>query len=100
MDLDDVGTAGPRGPHFTHAFESLDEVGRAWRDCLLLPTSQTALGQRWFIVPLWLLFVICVVPTAWAWRGRGRRGVNACATCGYALTGNVTGRCPECGEPK
>jgi hypothetical protein len=22
-----------------------------------------------------------------------------CVSCGYNLTGNVSGRCPECGEP-
>ena len=24
---------------------------------------------------------------------------NRCTKCGYDLTGNVSGRCPECGEP-
>jgi uncharacterized paraquat-inducible protein A len=28
---------------------------------------------------------------------RGRQGV--CSECGYDLTGNVSGRCPECGLP-
>lgn len=28
------------------------------------------------------------------WRGEGK-----CAKCGYDLTGNVSGRCPECGAP-
>ena len=32
------------------------------------------------------------------WRRRpSRRGV--CARCGYDLTGNTSGTCPECGEP-
>jgi len=26
------------------------------------------------------------------------RGVPICVPCGYDLTGNVSGRCPECGE--
>ena len=31
---------------------------------------------------------------------RGRRKVpGACRACGYDLTGNVSGRCPECGRP-
>jgi hypothetical protein len=31
---------------------------------------------------------------------RDRRGArdNLCATCRYNLTGNTTGRCPECGS--
>jgi hypothetical protein len=27
------------------------------------------------------------------------RGVAICVRCGYDLTGNVSGRCPECGQP-
>jgi predicted Zn-ribbon and HTH transcriptional regulator len=30
------------------------------------------------------------------WRLAGTEGM--CAECGYNLTGNVSGRCPECGE--
>jgi len=29
----------------------------------------------------------------------GRRSANCCATCGYNLTGNTSGVCPECGSP-
>jgi len=25
--------------------------------------------------------------------------VDACNSCGYSLVGNVSGRCPECGQP-
>lgn len=28
-----------------------------------------------------------------------RRRSGLCVTCGYDLTGNITGRCPECGAP-
>ncbi len=31
-------------------------------------------------------------------RRRMRHEPNQCRSCGYDLTGNVTGRCPECGE--
>lgn len=27
------------------------------------------------------------------------RAAGKCAKCGYDWTGNVSGRCPECGEP-
>lgn len=36
------------------------------------------------------------VESANARRGR-RRGAPRCDDCGYDLTGNVSGRCPECG---
>lgn len=29
----------------------------------------------------------------------GRRSANCCATCGYNLTGNTSGVCPECASP-
>lgn len=53
-------------------------------------------------IPLWLVFtVLGAYPTVAFIRGpvrrwrRGRKG--SCFKCGYNLTGNVTGVCPECG---
>lgn len=36
---------------------------------------------------------------AWGWLGEPRSGAvpGYCAACEYDLTGNVSGRCPECG---
>jgi hypothetical protein len=52
--------------------------------------------------PLWLVFVtLAAVPTIAFIRGplrqwrRRRRGL--CVSCGYNLTGNLSGSCPECG---
>ena len=48
----------------------------------------------------------CVVMLPWAFRHRARRslriqlrerGEPICISCGYNLTGNVSGTCPECG---
>jgi len=33
-----------------------------------------------------------------AWRRWGRRTPGVCEKCGYNLTGNVSGVCPECGQ--
>ena len=30
---------------------------------------------------------------------RRRRQLGLCLNCGYNLTGNVSGICPECGQP-
>jgi hypothetical protein len=51
------------------------------------------------ILPLWLPGVALLsAGTALLWhRRRPREGY--CSTCGYNLTGNVSGRCPECGTP-
>jgi hypothetical protein len=55
-------------------------------------------------LPLWPTFVLLACyPTIAFIRGpvrrwhRRRRGM--CAQCGYNLTGNVSGICPECGSP-
>ncbi len=49
--------------------------------------------------PLWLPFLLLALPTGllfWS-DHRKRMRPNACATCGYDLTGNTSGKCPECG---
>jgi len=57
--------------------------------------------QRYLIMPLWLPFAVFAGPTLILWfldrRRRFPRG--HCQKCGYDLTGNVSGRCPECGTP-
>ena len=50
------------------------------------------------VLPLWLPSAILFLPVAFFWwRDRRRRSPTACRSCGYDLTGNVSGVCPECG---
>jgi hypothetical protein len=50
-------------------------------------------------LPLWVPLVIIVVPTSYLWWSDRRPiPLGRCQNCGYDLTGNVSGRCPECGE--
>ena len=50
-------------------------------------------------MPLWVPFLVVAVPTAFLfWRDRRRVLPGHCQKCGYNLTGNVSGVCPECGE--
>ena len=50
-------------------------------------------------IPCWNLFIVLAAGTFWAWmRSPGRHKSGHCQKCGYDLTGNVSGRCPECGE--
>ena len=60
-------------------------------------------GFRWSIgLPMWALFVVFTAYPASALvrgfvRGWRRRKLGLCLKCGYDLTGNVSGVCPECG---
>jgi hypothetical protein len=49
-------------------------------------------------LPLWLISIAIVAFTIWRKRRR-RRDPTACPTCGYNLTANTSGICPECGTP-
>jgi hypothetical protein len=55
--------------------------------------------SRCLIVPLWLPLALVAGPTAFLWwLDRRRIPPGHCRKCGYNLTGNVSGTCPECGE--
>ena len=64
-------------------------------------------GVRWgfeMLVPFWFLSMLFAVYPSFAiirspYRRRHlRRKKGLCLKCGYNLTGNVSGVCPECGE--
>ena len=52
------------------------------------------------LAPFWLLFIAAAIPTAILW-DRDRRAIppGQCLHCGYNLTGNKSGVCPECATP-
>ena len=50
------------------------------------------------VLPLWLVFtVVCVVTAFLFWRDRRRIQAGHCQRCGYDLRMNASGQCPECG---
>jgi hypothetical protein len=52
----------------------------------------------WLIaIPLWFPLLLALIPTVYLWRTDRRRLPGFCKKCGYNLTGNETGKCPECG---
>ena len=67
------------------------------------PQASSAFHSSIAYVPLWLLLLLTAIPTAWLWH-RDRRLFSSppdhlsCRGCGYDLTGNLSGVCPECGE--
>ncbi len=50
------------------------------------------------LAPLWLAFLVALVPIIWLLRNRNHPP-GRCPACGYDLRGNLSGRCPECGTP-
>lgn len=75
---------------------------QTWRfDSRLLPFLSDQIGSASLDnvgVPLYLLFLGLVGGTVLCWRAdRPTPAVGICPRCGYDLTGNVSGRCPECG---
>ncbi len=64
----------------------------------VLPRGVALDGAGAVSVPLWILLALTGAPTALLWWSDGRRAPPGhCRRCGYDLTGNVSGRCPECG---
>ena len=57
-------------------------------------------GVRAVGVPLWIPFLLVALPTAFLWYLDRRIPPGHCQRCGYDLTGNVSGRCSECGVEK
>jgi hypothetical protein len=63
-----------------------------------LPVLMSDKRNWWsFYLPLWIPLVVVAVPTAFLWHRDRRMPPGHCQKCGYDLTGNVSGVCPECG---
>jgi len=67
----------------------------SWFDCYW------GSGALQLACPLWCVFLALAIPTAWLWRrdSKARHPPGHCRNCGYNLTGNVSGICPECETP-
>jgi hypothetical protein len=63
-----------------------------------VPRIERINGSRLIYMPLWMIALVPAVIALYCWRRERRRPrYGHCQACGYNLTGNVTGRCPECG---
>ena len=63
----------------------------------VIQASRVAGGTCWYLgIPLWLPWMLCGLLAWCSWRVC-RVPPRGCARCGYDLTGNRSGRCPECG---
>lgn len=57
-------------------------------------------SENWrFLIPIWLPSVLAAIVSAMMfWFSRSRPPPGHCAKCGYDLTSNTSGICPECGK--
>ncbi len=73
-----------------------------WMGSSLVPAGDLygRVGNAWQIsLPLLVLLAFTSIPTAFLWwLDRRRIAPGHCQKCGYNLTGNTSGICPECGE--
>ncbi len=67
-----------------------------WWPAVRIGPNQLNGGEADFA--LWVPLLIFLIPsvTLW-WLDRRRTPPGQCPRCGYDLTGNVSGVCPECG---
>ena len=80
-------------------------VGSDLGEMFWLPRLQTRapffayLGLKAIFIPFWLPFLLIATPVVWCiWRNRmNDPHAPTCENCGYILTGNTSGICPECG---
>ncbi len=61
------------------------------------PMSSSGRGMWYVVTPTWIPLLFAAIVTVWLWRS-DRQPKSGCVECGYNLTGNVSGVCPECGS--
>jgi ribosomal protein S27AE len=80
---------------FVFTFMSPDYRGHGGLGFYFLTTS-----SGWgLLVPMWFIAIAsAILPVLWLHRRRKRKLIGVhCGRCGYDLTGNTNGVCPECG---
>jgi hypothetical protein len=83
--------------------------GLKWRECghmsvagfSYIHEKNGSIDYHTFGIPHWTVAAMLFVP--WGWnrfsRHRRREMTTSCPHCGYNLTANTSGVCPECGTP-
>jgi hypothetical protein len=76
---------------------ALSLIGATLSLCFMaLSWSRLSVEDRAMLLIVGLLSFLVVIVTDEL--GRPARRPGHCQNCGYNLTGNVSGRCPECGK--
>jgi hypothetical protein len=95
--------------HGTLAFDTeTGSDGGAWRDCGHMSIAGFSyvhekfgsMDDHTFAVPHWAVAAMLFVPWGWnRYSCRRKEMMTSCPICGYNLTANTSGVCPECGTP-
>ncbi len=103
IDISDTGLRVGRGGYFvsienaalrnpsTHETISLMPGG-----AITIPGWHKIGSITLYVIPHWLLNVVAVSIFVVLFRKTRTPRAGCCQQCGYDLTGNVSGRCPEC----
>jgi hypothetical protein len=75
-----------------HRFDVNDDLG------FHLPKVGIYPYHAQLIIPLWTALTLVWGIAALTWYRRRHILPGHCRKCGYNLTGNTSGRCPECGS--
>jgi len=93
-----VFVAGTTGLGYRTGFYSFRVIMPCRLRYRLWPYYCNSRGGWYLSIPLWCFIVVAGLPAAClSWRDHHRFPPGHCQKCGYDLTGNVSGRCPECG---
>jgi hypothetical protein len=92
--------------YYSHSAKSQAIRGLGWEldtksphFMIWTPTYYSDPGLFSVGLPLWMPFLLIATPAAFLWwTDRRRIPPGHCQNCGYNLTGNVSGICPECGK--
>lgn len=78
-------------PHFRAWSSEQVEWGYQWKPLRL--------GSSTVFIPLWMPLLVCAGLTGFLWWRDRPSPPGYSDHCGYDLTGNISGVCPECGSP-
>ena len=89
-----------KGPVWTRSFTHLGLAGFSQGIATQSATGAIIERRTIFVNGFLLILLFAITPAIWfvKWRKRRKLGPNSCGNCGYDLTANTTGECPECGK--
>ncbi len=75
-------------------------IGFAWNELgmVIIPNSRRVGLRQNVYLPLWIAPLATGIFTILAARRHRKWQIGKCGFCGYDLTGNMSGVCPECGK--